>query len=60
MPEYRRNHVPGGTFFFTVNLRDRRSDLLVAEIDVLRAAVRAVRRRAPFHEEAVVVAGEGG
>jgi putative transposase len=29
MPEYRRNRVPGGTIFFTVNLRDRRSDLLV-------------------------------
>jgi hypothetical protein len=26
MPDYRRNRVPGGTFFFTVNLLDRRSD----------------------------------
>jgi len=24
MPEYRRNWASGGTFFFTVNLRDRR------------------------------------
>jgi putative transposase len=30
MPDYRRNRVPSGTFFFTVNLLDRRSDLLVA------------------------------
>jgi hypothetical protein len=22
VPDYRRNRVPGGTFFFTVNLRD--------------------------------------
>jgi len=58
MPEYRRNRVLGGTFFFTVNLRDRRSDLLVAEIDVLRAAVRVVRRRAPFHIDAWVVLPE--
>jgi hypothetical protein len=27
MPDYCRNRVPGGTFFFTVNLLDRRSDL---------------------------------
>jgi hypothetical protein len=26
MPDYRRNRVPGGTFFFTVNLLDRRSN----------------------------------
>ena len=48
MPDYRRNRVPGGTLFFTVNLRDRRSDLLVAQIDLLRGAVRRVRARAPF------------
>src|SRR5262249_41222561 len=49
MPNYRRNRVPGGTFFFTVNLLDRRSYLLVTEIDGLRAAVRQVRALAPFH-----------
>jgi hypothetical protein len=27
--DYRRNRVPGGSFFFTVNLLDCRSDLLV-------------------------------
>jgi hypothetical protein len=41
MPNYRRNRVAGESYFFTVNLRDRRSDLLVAEIETLRAAVRA-------------------
>jgi REP element-mobilizing transposase RayT len=49
MPDYRRNRVPGGTFFFTVNLFDRRSNLLVARIDALRDAVRQVRARAPFN-----------
>jgi putative transposase len=29
MPDYRRNRVAGGTYFFTVALADRRSDLLV-------------------------------
>ncbi len=55
MPDYRRNRVPGGTFFFTVNLLDRRSNLLVARIDALRGAVRQVRARAPFHIDAWVV-----
>ena len=54
MPDYRRNRVPGGTFFFTVNLLDRRSDLLVTQIRALRHAVRRVRRHAPFHIDAWV------
>jgi putative transposase len=58
MPDYRRNRVPGGTFFFTVNLLDRGSDLLVAEIAVLREAVRRVRLRSPFHIDARVVLPE--
>jgi putative transposase len=55
MPDYRRNRVPGGSYFFTVNLRDRRSDLLVVEIDALRGAVRATRACHPFHIDAWVV-----
>jgi putative transposase len=55
MPDYRRNRVPGGTFFFTVNLRDGRSDLLVTQIDILRSAVRRVRARSPFRIGAWVV-----
>jgi putative transposase len=55
VPEYRRNRVPGGTFFFTVNLLDRRSDLLVTQIDALRDAVRRVRAGAPFQIDAWVV-----
>jgi putative transposase len=55
VPDYRRNRVPGGTFFFTANLLDRRSDLLVTQIDALREAVRQVRARAPFHIDAWVV-----
>jgi putative transposase len=58
MPEYRRNRVQGGTFFFTVNLANRRSDLLVREIEALRASVRAVRRATPFHIDAWVILPE--
>ena len=36
MPDYRRMRVPGGTYFFTVNLLDRRSRLLVDHIGLLR------------------------
>ena len=55
MPNDRRNRVPGGSYFFTVNLRDRRSDLLVAEIEALRSSVRATRAQRPFRIDAWVV-----
>jgi putative transposase len=58
MPDYRRHRVPGGTYFFTVNLHDRSSDVLVTHIDLLRDAVRATRARAPFHIDAWVVLPE--
>lgn len=55
MPDYRRNRVPGGTYFFTVCLRDRRAGTLVAEIVALRDAVRLTRARWPFHMDACAV-----
>ena len=54
VPGYRRNRVPGGTFF-SVNLRDPRSDLFVTQIDILRDAVRRVRARTAFRIGAWVV-----
>ena len=55
MPNYRRLLVPGGCYFFTVNLLDRNSSLLTSQIDSLRAAVRATRNRFPFEIDAMVV-----
>ena len=55
MPQYIRAHVPGGSFFFTVALLERKRDLLVSRIDLLRAAFREVRHRRPFHIDAIVV-----
>lgn len=55
MSNYRRRHVPGGTFFFTTRLQDRSSDLLVREIERLRQAVRYARDKRPFHIDAIVV-----
>lgn len=54
MTQYRRIHSPGATWFFTANLADRRSTLLVERIDTLRAAVRYVQTRHPFHIQAMV------
>ena len=55
MPDCRRNHVAGSTYFFTVNLLERRSRLLVERIGDLRAAMRMVRKNQPFHIDAWVV-----
>src|SRR6202162_4532678 len=55
MTNYRRNFVPGGWQFFTVNLAERKSRLLIDHIDCLRAAFRYARTRHPFTIEAIVV-----
>ncbi len=59
MPNYRRAFIPGGTWFFTVNMLQRHgNDLLVREIDLLRNTVRRVRERHPFSIDAWVVLPE--
>ena len=55
MTRYRRAFVPGATYFFTVNLADRRATLLVDHIDLLRDAIRYTRKRHPFDIDAMVV-----
>lgn len=55
MPNYRRSRVAGGSWFFTVTLADRRSTLLVDEIDRLRAAYREAQARRPFRTVAICV-----
>ena len=54
MTNYRRNFISGGSFFFTVNLAERRRRLLTDNIALLRHAFREVRRRYPFTIDAVV------
>ncbi len=53
--EYRRANIKGGTYFFTVNLAERRRTLLVDEIDTLREVIRTVKTKHPFHIDAMVV-----
>jgi len=55
MPNYRRAFVPGGCWFFTVDLLERRRTLLVDHIATLREAVAMTRRGHPFMIDAMVV-----
>ena len=55
MVNYRRKFLPGGSYFFTVNLADRRHALLTDHTDVLRAVFRRVRAQHPFAIEAAVI-----
>ena len=56
MPNYRRAFIPGGTYFFTVNLLQRHdNNSLIREINLLRDTVRRVRKRHPFQIDAWVV-----
>ena len=52
---YRRADVTGGTYFFTVNLAERKRMLLVDHIDVLRTVMQKLKSRHPFHIDAMVV-----
>jgi putative transposase len=55
MANYRRDFIPGGSYFFTVNLADRRLSLLTNHIALLRALFRSVRARHPFTIDAAVI-----
>lgn len=58
MTNYRRNFIPGGSYFFTVAIADRSSRLLVEHIDLLRQAFRTVKHEQPFELTAVVILPE--
>ena len=58
MPNYRRVWVPGGTYFFTVNLLERKRRLLVEHIGALRAAFRAAHALRPFELLGIVILPE--
>lgn len=56
MTDYRRFYTPGSTWFFTVNLTERRNNrLLIDQIDSLRAAFSCVKTRKSFAMDAVVI-----
>jgi putative transposase len=55
MSRYRRAKIEGGTYFFTVTLADRSSDLLVRHIDLLRQAYKSAQGLYPFETVAIYV-----
>jgi len=55
MSNYRRAWVPGGTYFFTVALANRRSRLLVDAIPLLRKVYVEAGNRLPFQTVAICV-----
>lgn len=55
---YRRVRVLGGTYFFTVNLANRNSLLLVEQVDLLRQVIKNVKQKHPFEIDAMVVLPE--
>jgi putative transposase len=58
MVRYRRNFVPGGTYFFTVTLADRTFSALIHNVSALRTAFRISRRERPFMIDAIVILPE--
>ncbi len=55
---FRRADVAGGTYFFTVNLAERKRRLLVEHVDLLRDVLRRVKARYLFHIDAMVILPE--
>lgn len=56
MTDYRRLYIPGASWFFTVNLAQRKGNrLLIDNVDLLRKAFAYTKCRHPFKIDAVVV-----
>ncbi|MFA5959541.1 MAG: transposase [Tatlockia sp.] len=58
MVNYRRDRTQGGTYFFTLTLQDRNSNLLTNYINALGHAFRRARKNNPFLTKAIVVLPE--
>ena len=59
MSNYHRMWVPGGTYFFAINLLERnKNDLLVRHIRLLRESVAKEKQRRPFKVIAWVILPE--
>jgi len=58
MVRYRRNHVPGASYFFTLALHDRRRHWLTDHIGPLREAYQHTQVALPFETVAIVILPE--
>ena len=55
MSDYRRYFRPGGTYFFTLVLEDRKQSLLTDHIGILREAFAEIKKRYPFETLAICI-----
>ena len=58
MPNYRRDHTKGGTYFITAVLQDRRCDWLTRHIAAFRTAWRETAARYPYKTIAITILPE--
>lgn len=54
MVQYRRYKIQGGCYFFTVVLKDRKSNILIEQIDTLRKVIIRIKNTYPFTINAYV------
>ena len=54
MTNYRRSNIAGATYFFTVNLAERKRTYLIDQIDLLKKIIREEMSRHPFTIDAMV------
>ncbi len=52
---YRRVIIPGATYFFTINLLNRKSNLLVEHVDKLRYSFQRIKKLHPFIIDGIVI-----
>ncbi len=55
MTAYRRDKMMGASYFFTVNLLNRQSNLLTRHIDDLRSSYQQMIAKHPMHVDAMVI-----
>ncbi|KTD45508.1 Transposase IS200 like protein [Legionella rubrilucens] len=55
MVNYRRDKTQGGTYFFTLTLKDRKSNVLTNYVSALRHSFRQAQKNNPFTIHAAVV-----
>jgi putative transposase len=55
MVGYRRNFIPGGTYFFTATLHNRQSTYLIDHVEALHESIQKVKNITPFDEIARVI-----
>ncbi len=55
MVRYRRHRLAGGSYFFTVNLKNRQLQWLTQQIDDLQSCFQSVQKKHPFTTDAIVI-----